>query len=110
MNTDGVLESIRNTARRVLPVGSTLYLYGSHARGDFHPDSDWDLLLLLDKANIEKGDFEKYSYPFIEMGYMLKMVEQDMLSAAANRLYYSLFHAMSALLISDGHNIKGHHG
>ena len=41
---------------------------------------------------------------------MLKMVEQDMLSAATNRLYYSLFHAMSALLISDGHNIKGHHG
>ena len=71
MNADGVLESIRSTAQRVLPVCSTLYLYGSHARGDFHPYSDWDLLLLLDKANIEKGDFEKYSYPFVEMGWDL---------------------------------------
>lgn len=26
--------------------------------------------------------------------------------AAANRLYYALFHAISALLIYDGHNVK----
>lgn len=30
--------------------------------------------------------------------------------AAANRLYYALFHAISALLISDGHNVKSHRG
>lgn len=30
--------------------------------------------------------------------------------AAANRLYYSLFHAMSALLVSDGHQVKSHRG
>ena len=30
--------------------------------------------------------------------------------AAANRLYYSLFHAMSALLISDGFQVKSHRG
>ena len=29
---------------------------------------------------------------------------------AANRLYYALFHAMSALLISDGHPVKSHRG
>lgn len=29
---------------------------------------------------------------------------------AANRLYYSLFHAMSALLVSDGHQVKSHRG
>ena len=28
----------------------------------------------------------------------------------ANRLYYSLFHAVSALLISDGHNVGSHRG
>ena len=29
---------------------------------------------------------------------------------AANRLYYALFHAMSALLICDGHHVKSHRG
>lgn len=28
----------------------------------------------------------------------------------ANRLYYSLFHAVSALLINDGHNVGSHRG
>jgi uncharacterized protein (UPF0332 family) len=30
--------------------------------------------------------------------------------AAANRIYYALFHAMSALLVSDGHQVKSHRG
>lgn len=29
---------------------------------------------------------------------------------AANRLYYALFHAVSALLISEGMNVKSHRG
>ncbi len=28
----------------------------------------------------------------------------------ANRLYYSIFHAVSALLIKDGHNVSTHKG
>ena len=28
----------------------------------------------------------------------------------ANRLYYALFHAVSALLISDGHSVGSHRG
>ena len=28
----------------------------------------------------------------------------------ANRLYYALFHAVSALLINDGHNVNSHRG
>ncbi len=30
--------------------------------------------------------------------------------AAANRLYYALFHAISALLVCDGYNVKSHRG
>jgi len=66
-----VIEKIKTVARNVLPKGSALYLYGSRARGDFHADSDWDLLLLLDKSKIENEDFNKYSFPFIEMGWDL---------------------------------------
>ena len=41
------------------------------ARGDYHEDSDWDLLVLLDKPRLEHEDFDKYSYPFVEMGWSI---------------------------------------
>lgn len=66
-----VLEQIRQAAKEVLPSGSTLYLYGSRARGDARPESDWDLLLLLDKPKLEPDDFSKYSYPIMTMGWDL---------------------------------------
>lgn len=71
MNTSQVIENIRQVAARVLPKGSTLYLYGSRARGDYHEDSDWDLLLLLDKPKLAHDDFDKYSYPIMEQGFDL---------------------------------------
>ena len=38
------------------------------------------------------------------------LVEKGYWNAAANRLYYSVFHAGSALLIHDGIRIKSHKG
>jgi len=66
-----VIDNIRQVAARVLPKGSSLYLYGSRARGDFHEDSDWDLLLLLDKLKEESDDFALYAYPIMERGFDL---------------------------------------
>ena len=66
-----MINHIKQTAARVLPKGSTLYLYGSRARGDYHEDSDWDLLLLIDKPKLDYEDFDKYSYPFVTMGWDL---------------------------------------
>lgn len=57
MQSAKVIEGIKQTAAKVLPKGSSLYLYGSRARGDAHEDSDWDLLLLLDKPKVEREDF-----------------------------------------------------
>jgi len=71
MEQQQIISDIQTVARKVLPKGSALYLYGSRARGDAHRDSDWDLLLLLDKPQIEHDDFAKYSYPIIERGFDL---------------------------------------
>ena len=49
MEHSQVVNHIKQVAKKVLPKGSSLYLYGSRARGDYHEGSDWDLLLLLDK-------------------------------------------------------------
>ena len=69
MDKAQMIQQIKQTAAAVLPKGSTLYLYGSRARGDYHEDSDWDLLLLIDKSELVQGDFRKYAYPFVLMGW-----------------------------------------
>ena len=43
-------------------------LFGSRARGDAQTDSDWDLLILLNKSAGFIQDFDMYGYPFIECG------------------------------------------
>jgi predicted nucleotidyltransferase len=61
----------RNTAlkRQILP-NEKVILFASQARGDARPDSDWDLLVLLNK---EKRNFiedhDNFAYPFTELGY-----------------------------------------
>ena len=64
-----VISNIKQLAAQVLPKGSTLYLYGSRARGDFHKDSDWDLLVLLDKPERNRDDWDNYAWPFTQMGW-----------------------------------------
>ena len=65
----GIIAKIVARGKEVLPAGSLLCLYGSRARGDYRADSDWDLLLLLDKEVINERDHEKYSYPLFELGW-----------------------------------------
>ena len=71
MNTAQVIDNIWQVASSVLPQGSKLYLYGSRARGDAREDSDWDLLLLLDKPQQDSTDFDRYAYPIMERGFDL---------------------------------------
>lgn len=46
-------------------------LFGSRARGNPAPDSDWDILILLDKEKIETTDFDTIAYPLFELGWHL---------------------------------------
>lgn len=71
MEANKVIDSIKQVATDVLPKGSSVYLYGSRARGDYREDSDWDLLVLLDKPQRDPHDWENYAWPFIEKGWDL---------------------------------------
>ena len=62
-----VIQRITELGHRILPEGSSLWLYGSRARGDTRPDSDYDLLILLDKEKITSQDRD-YSYTFFMNG------------------------------------------
>ena len=68
MQQEQVIHKIKQLAQHLVPEGSHLWLYGSRARGDNRPDSDWDLLLLLNKDKETKNDFDNISYPLIELG------------------------------------------
>ena len=71
MKRKQIIDNIRQVAAQVLPKGSTLYLYGSRARGDARNDSDWDLLLLLNNEGDSDDNFRRYAYPIIVRGYEL---------------------------------------
>jgi predicted nucleotidyltransferase len=64
-----IFQEIQALKRQILP-NEKMILFGSQARGDAREDSDWDLLVLLDK---EKSDFHKdydnYANPFAELGF-----------------------------------------
>ena len=45
---DSVLDLIRTTIRTAEP-DAQIILYGSRARGDYRDDSDWDVIVILDK-------------------------------------------------------------
>ena len=74
-----IIKQITDLGKRVLPENSHLALYGSRARGDSHTDSDWDLLVLVDKDKQQLQDFDHYVYPFIEMGWNLGVEINPML-------------------------------
>ena len=65
---DCSIEDIKTLVGKTLPANSTLLLYGSRARGDNRPDSDWDLLILLDKSKLVAEDYDVI-YPFRELGW-----------------------------------------
>ena len=68
MAENQVIEKIKTLAKTILPKGSSLWLYGSRARGDAYEGSDWDLLILLDKDKIIATDYDVI-YPFRELGW-----------------------------------------
>ena len=69
MDKSQVIENIREVAKTTLPKGSSLLLYGSRPRGDAGKDSDWDLLILLDKPDLSESDYDNISFPFTMLGW-----------------------------------------
>lgn len=68
MTTRAALTKIKQIATSTIPQGGKAILYGSRARGDARADSDWDILILLDKDSLDQSDFDNVSYPFVLLG------------------------------------------
>ena len=68
MEQEKIIDSIKELAQRLLPEGVSLWLYGSRARGEARPDSDYDLLILVDKDRVTP-DIDSAAYDLCLMGY-----------------------------------------
>ena len=64
-----IKEGIDNILAKASPSKSQAILFGSRARGDARDDSDWDVLILLDKDRITQSDIDEVSYPIRELGW-----------------------------------------
>lgn len=65
------MNSLQETAHAMASDKVKVQLFGSRARGDAKPDSDWDVLVLVDKDKMEEADYDHYSYPFWELGWKI---------------------------------------
>jgi len=66
-----VLTQIKAVARAAAPKGSSVILFGSRARKEAKRGSDWDILIVLPKNQLQQKDYDDVSYPFVELGWKL---------------------------------------
>lgn len=65
-----IIENIKKTLDASLPKQATAMLYGSQARGDAHQESDWDILIVLDKDKLTPEDYDTITYPLTKLGWI----------------------------------------
>ena len=70
-NYQKVIAAIKAKAKEILPQGSEITLFGSRARNTAREDSDWDILILTNDTSGKEETFNKYGFPFCEIGWYL---------------------------------------
>jgi uncharacterized protein len=59
MNQNQIRKRIKETIHNKDPK-AIAFLFGSRARGDFRPDSDWDILILVDSKQVTNEIEDKF--------------------------------------------------
>ena len=67
---EDIKKLIAQELKKLEPTAKAI-LFGSQARGDASSNSDWDILILLDKAKITTADYDNIAYPLFELGWQI---------------------------------------
>ena len=65
------LAAIRECLAKNMPANGKAILFGSQARGTAREDSDWDILIILDKEELLPSDYDNVTYPLVMQGWEL---------------------------------------
>ena len=65
------LNAIRECLAKNMPANGKALLYGSQARGTARTDSDWDILIILDKEKLVSTDYDNVTFPLTMLGWEL---------------------------------------
>ncbi|MGV8139803.1 MAG: nucleotidyltransferase domain-containing protein [Mangrovibacterium sp.] len=68
MHRNSVIIRIREKLN-AMPEGISAILYGSEARGEAHPDSDVDILLIVNRDNITEKERQDIINPLFDIEY-----------------------------------------
>ncbi len=77
-NQQNVLDRIKRIVLERDP-SAKVYLYGSRARGTMKPDSDWDLLILLNKDKITADVEKSVTSPLYDLEFEIGEVISPMI-------------------------------
>lgn len=69
-------------------------LFGSQARGTAGPNSDWDILIILDKDKLLPSDYDEVTFPLTMLGWETGQQINPILYSAEewNRSAHTPFH------------------
>lgn len=70
-DSKSTLASIRECLAKVMPPHGKAILFGSQARGTAGADSDWDILVVLDKDRLLPSDYDSVTFPLTMLGWDL---------------------------------------
>jgi uncharacterized protein len=74
---DNILHRIKVLILQKEPTAK-VYLYGSRARGSAKPDSDWDILILLNKEKITNDEEHNITDPLFDLEFEIGEVISPM--------------------------------
>ncbi len=76
--SDEILKKIKQIVHEKEPTAK-IYLYGSRVRGTENPDSDWDLLILLNRKEITSDIENDISFALYDLEYEIGEVISPMI-------------------------------
>src|ERR1700712_4988797 len=78
IDSNNILKRIKTIILEKDPLAK-IYLYGSRARGTMNLDSDWDLLILLNKENITVDTEKNITSPLYDLEFETGQVISPMI-------------------------------